>query len=233
MSGNGVWLAKFFGGADKALLTTADVALLDACFRSIPMEAGTVLFSEGSIPKGVWIVQSGAVELVARVGGRSAVIRMVGLGESVGDIQALSRKPAPYKARTATRSVTLFASGQDLDQLLARSPSVARRWISKLTLQVARNQDRIVELLSGSLEQKVARVLCQESRDDEFCFSQSTLASMLGVHRSSVSSLLKDFEAQGLLEMSYRRIRILDAESLSAIACGSKVGDAISKVATE
>ena len=220
MGPDAAWLAKFFGLADVAPFSSADVALFERFFRSISVEAGTVLFAEGTIPTGVWVLQSGAVELIARVAGRSAVVRIVGVGESVGDIQALSRKPAPYKARTAERSSTLFAEADDLQRLLIEAPTVALRWISKLTLQVARNQDRILELLSGSLAQKVARVLCHESHDRDFCFSQSTLAAMLGVHRSSVSSLLKEFEAEGLIAVSYRRVTILNRDRLWQIASG-------------
>jgi CRP/FNR family transcriptional regulator, cAMP and macrophage regulator len=212
------WMAKFFGVADAAPMSTLELAQLSRYFRSVSLRAGTVLFAEGTIPKGVWVLQSGSVELFTRLGGRPAVIRILSSGESLGDIQLLTGRPARYKARAADACIALFATAGDLERLFIEAPSVARRWISKLSLQVDRNQDRIVELLGGSLEEKVARCLTDESREHEFPFSQSTLAAMLGVHRSSVNPVLKVFEAQGLIALGYRRITVLAPRHLSRIA---------------
>ncbi len=219
------WMAKFFGLADAAPMTTPDLAQLSRYFRSVSFKAGTVLFPEGTIPEGVWVLQSGSVELVTRLRGRTAVIRILGSGESVGDIQLLTRRPARYKARAAEACIALFVSARDLERLLIEAPSAARRWISKLTLQVGRNHDRIVGLLGGSLQEKIARCLTDESRDHEFPFSQSTLAALLGVHRSSVNPVLKNFETEGLISLGYRRITILHPKRLSRIARGYGLGN--------
>lgn len=213
-------MAKLFGDADAAPMSTPDLARLSRCFRSVSLKAGTVLFPEGTIPKGVWVLQYGSVELVTRLGGRPAVIRILRSGESVGDIQLLSGRPSRYKARVAEPCIALFATAGDLQRLLIEAPSVARRWISKLNFQIDKNHDRIVALLGGSLEEKVARCLTDESRDHEFPFSQGTLAALLGVHRSSVNPVLKVFEARGLIALGYRRITVLAPRHLSRIARG-------------
>lgn len=43
---------------------------------------------------------------------------------------------------------------------------------------------------------------------------QRTLAAMLGVQRPSLNKVLRQFEQQGLLELSYRSVRILDPAGL-------------------
>lgn len=43
---------------------------------------------------------------------------------------------------------------------------------------------------------------------------QRTLAAMLGVQRPSLNKVLRQFEERGLLELSYRSVRILDPAGL-------------------
>lgn len=212
------WLARSFGLSSAAPIRSSDLEILSTHFSTVSLEAGTVLFSKGAIPEGVWILRTGAVELLAHARRRAVVVRVVGVGESVGDVQILSRTPAQYKARAAEESTCLFARAENLERLIREAPELARRWVTKLAMQVCRNQDRILELLSTSLDQKVARALLLESSDGEFPFSQAMLASMIGVHRSSISPLLKKFEKEGLISVAYRSICILDRDHLALIA---------------
>jgi len=44
---------------------------------------------------------------------------------------------------------------------------------------------------------------------------QRTLAAMLGVQRPSLNKVLKDFERDGLIRISYAAIEVLDRDRLS------------------
>ena len=48
--------------------------------------------------------------------------------------------------------------------------------------------------------------------------SHQSLADHLGTYRETVSAILRDFKRQELVELGYRRINILDAETLKDIA---------------
>lgn len=48
--------------------------------------------------------------------------------------------------------------------------------------------------------------------------SHQSLADHLGTYRETVSAILRDFKRQGLVELGYRRINILDIETLRDIA---------------
>ena len=47
--------------------------------------------------------------------------------------------------------------------------------------------------------------------------SHQALADRLGTYRETVSAILRDFKRQGVVELGYRRIRIVDSEELRAI----------------
>ena len=48
--------------------------------------------------------------------------------------------------------------------------------------------------------------------------SHQALADHLGTYRETVSAILRDFKRQGLVELGYRRISLIDTESLRDIA---------------
>ena len=48
--------------------------------------------------------------------------------------------------------------------------------------------------------------------------SHQALADRLGTYRETVSAILRDFKRQGLVELGYRRITVLDALTLKDIA---------------
>ena len=47
--------------------------------------------------------------------------------------------------------------------------------------------------------------------------SHQALADRLGTYRETVSAILRDFKRQGLVELGYRRIKLVDAEELKVI----------------
>jgi CRP-like cAMP-binding protein len=48
--------------------------------------------------------------------------------------------------------------------------------------------------------------------------SHQALADHLGTYRETVSAILRDFKRQGLVELGYRRIHLIDMETLQDIA---------------
>jgi len=48
--------------------------------------------------------------------------------------------------------------------------------------------------------------------------SHQALADRLGTYRETVSAILRDFKRQGLVTLGYRRIEVIDNETLKEIA---------------
>ncbi|CAN5893889.1 Crp/Fnr family transcriptional regulator [soil metagenome] len=218
------WVAANFAEAEAAPFSSADLAELSRHLTPRVVEWGEVLFHEGEHPGGVWLLQTGAIELIYGTGEHRALIRIINPGEAVGDIQLLRGVPSPFKARAAEPCECLFIARDDFDSLLESSTSLARRWMAKLALQVAKNHNRIVALLTSALRDRVAHFLLHESVDGVFRHSQGTMAAMLGVHRSSVNQVLGEFESLGLVKVAYRSIEVVDWQGMARMAEGTFVG---------
>lgn len=221
---DGAWVAAHFAEAEVAPFSTADMLAVSRHVQPRSLDAGEVIFTEGEKPEGVWILQDGAIELTFGTGSERLLVRILYGGEAVGDIQILRDAPSRIKARAAESSECLFIDRDSFLSLVTTHPAVARRWMAKLALQVTKNHNRILSLLTGSLRGRVARFLQLESVGGVFGQSQGTIAAMLGIHRSSVNQILRDFESSGVITIAYRCIEVVDLEKLTDIAEGEHSG---------
>lgn len=212
------WVARCVGRGEAAPFSPEDLSALAAGLRTTTFERGAVVFRAGSAPSGVWIVQSGRVELSIGSGRKRAVVHVIGPGDVDGDIQHLLEMPLPYTGHALDSSTVLFLDGDAFERLLAGRPAIARRWLSSVAMRLATSQNRIIGMLGRTLTEQVARLLLEEAVDGAVPLPQRTLAAMLGVQRPSLNKILKDFERQGLIGVRYGAIDLLDLERLDKIA---------------
>jgi CRP-like cAMP-binding protein len=207
-------VARCVGRSQASPLPPADVSALAAYLEAVRFAAGAVVFPGGQRQRGVWIVRSGTVELAVGSGRRRAIVQLLRAGDVDGDIQLVLGMPPPYTARAMVDSECLFIPAGSFERLLVEHPAISRRWLTSVAGRLASSQARLLGLLGRSLPEQVARLLLDESVDGLVPFAQRTLAAMLGVQRPSLNKVLKDFERDGVVELSYRTVRIVDRDVL-------------------
>ncbi|MGH3648087.1 MAG: Crp/Fnr family transcriptional regulator [Micromonosporaceae bacterium] len=210
------WVARCIGRGETVPLGPRDLDALAASLRSRRLASGAVLFAAGTGPAGVWIIQSGHVELVVGSGRRRAVVGILRPGDVDGDIPLLLKMPPPYTARALEPVDCLHLTADAFDRLLTERAPVARRWLTSVATRLAHSQTRLLGLLGGTLTQQTARLLLDEADETgRISLSQQTLAAMLGAQRPSVNKVLRDLENRRLIELAYRSIRLLDRDGLA------------------
>lgn len=212
------WVAKHLGRSAAALFTPAEVEALAPTLSSTTLDTGDVLFERGSRPAGVWIIQSGWVELLHGTTRTDGVIALLGPLQCAGDIPLMLEEPAPYRACAVTESSCLFSSASEFNSMLRTNPTFLLRWTTKLAGRVARSQGRVVEMLGKTLKEQVARVLLHESHERRFPFSQEMCAAMLGASRAPVNQVLKELEALRVVKLGYGVIEVVDEHALVRLA---------------
>ena len=117
----------------------------------------------------------------------------------------------------------------DFDRFRKESPEFNKLLLqitSRDVVDLARAFDRTITL---SLDQRLAsrlltlaEVTGETSHNEDgqiaVCLSQSELASLLSASRQSINKLLKRMEADGIIELTYRSILLLDQARLLSIA---------------
>ena len=105
-----------------------------------------------------------------------------------------------------------------VDRLITARGQLARRWLTSVAARLASSQSRLVGLLGATLTAQTARLLLDEAdRDGRIALSQATIAAMLGARRPSVNKVLGELAHAGLIEVSYRSIRVVDRERLGTM----------------
>ncbi|GGM62932.1 hypothetical protein GCM10012275_37020 [Longimycelium tulufanense] len=208
------WAAECVAGRNGASLAAEDLLALGRPLHPRHLAAGELAFSPDRPPDGVWFIRSGEVEFAAGPGGQRVVAQMLYAGEVFGDVPLIIGRPPPYAPRAAAPTQCFVLPASAFRELLNTRPAIARLWLAGVAGRFFRSQARLLVTLNGPLLQRTARLLLAEARSGTVVLPQHTLAAMLGVHRSSVNRILKQFERFGLISLGYRRIRLTDTVAL-------------------
>ena len=84
------------------------------------------------------------------------VVQLLRPGSVFGDIPLFLRTGEPTEARAAEDSTVLSIDSLTLFTMLGQKPNLARRWLVSVAGRMADMQDRVGDLLAGSLDRQVA-----------------------------------------------------------------------------
>ena len=87
-------------------------------------EEGEALIVQGQESEGLYLIASGGVEVVHREGDESIVIASLGVGEVVGEVALVLRRPANANVIAAMPTVTLHLRRERFQQLITAYPAV-------------------------------------------------------------------------------------------------------------
>ena len=214
----GSWLACCLSRGPKAPLSGADIDELVAEMGETTVAGGTFVFRRGDPAARVHVVRTGLIELSRVVNGRRVTLQLLRPGDVFGDVPAFLDQPEQFDARALEDSAVLSMDSTALFRLLATRSPVARRWFISLAERMAGFQDRLVDLLAGGIESQLASVLLREGCPrGEVRLTQTQLAEMLGVPRTSVQRVLAALQSAGLIEKRYRHIALIDTVGLLSL----------------
>ena len=215
-------MARHLGRGDLFPFTPEEIAELAATIGVERVEPGSRLLATGGPAEFIGIIERGEVELSHRAGVRRVVLQILRDGDLLGDVPFFCRLPAPFTARALTEVMLIRLERDSVDRLLAARPAVAQRFLYSLASRLDRMQQRLLQITGGDLRQQVASLLLDECGDSRRVvrLPQATLAQLLGATRPAVNRVLKTLESDGLIQVRYREIHLVDRPALQRIAGG-------------
>jgi CRP/FNR family transcriptional regulator, cyclic AMP receptor protein len=167
---------------------------------------GDAVYVQGDPGDSVIFVESGWIKMAIRAGsGKEVVIALRGPGEFVG-ARCLLSLPRASTAMALTDCSVVRVTTPALISLLRGVPDFAEMFATYLVRQGMHDQENVVDHLTHSAEQRLARTLLRlangGSGDSSIPakISQSLFAKMVGTTRSRVSFFMNRFKRQGLIE---------------------------------
>lgn len=189
--------------------------------------AGKSIYDVGSRQSTLCVIASGTVRVSSvNAAGKEATLIIFGPGAWLGDTVFSPEMPRVYGATAHESAVVVELPGEGFRQLLKNYPEsypvaldlVSRRLWSAMSIIET-------DALRG-IEARFARrmlFLVQIQGDGQFgsepvtfFLTREHVANMMGMSRQGVHKVIKRFETEGLLELSYGRITVVDPAALQA-----------------
>jgi CRP/FNR family transcriptional regulator len=208
----------YFADLDAAVLKDVSRAVIRR-----RCEADEVVVLEGEPCSGLGIVRTGRLKTVKlSTAGREQILSILEPGDIFSAVSVFADAPNPATV-VALKPSTLWIIPRDrLLTLQNRYPELTQGIIRGLADRVLHLVTLIEDLSLRTVEMRLARQLLDHAEGDlierEPWATQAEMSARLGTVTYVLNRVLRGFEEEGLIDVERHRIRILDAERLSAKA---------------
>jgi CRP-like cAMP-binding protein len=204
-------------------LSASDEAAIRPHLKSVNLEHQIILFDAGDFIDVVYFPTSAIISLVVPLStGEMIEAAMVGRDGVVGASSALDGKIALSRAIVQLAGAGFTCDVDALKGAALQSVSLLSKLIRHEQTVYAQAQQSTACMATHDVEARLCRWMLR-ARDladsDTLAFTQEFLAQMLGVQRTSVTSVAHTLQRAGMIKYSRGRIQILDLEALRDTAC--------------
>jgi CRP-like cAMP-binding protein len=126
-------------------------------------------------------------------------------------------------AESVDECLLCVMSRADVERLMREKPQVAYRFLESLGERVTTLESRLEEIAFKSIPARLASLLLRladEQGDGRVVtgYTHQDLGEMLGTYRETITQTLNDFKSGGLVDISRKKVTILDRDQLEFLA---------------
>jgi CRP-like cAMP-binding protein len=190
------------------------------------LSRGDALFRYGEPCEEFHVVVTGQIKLFAlSPSGQEKVIELVGPGHSFAEALMFTSKPYILNAQALSNTLLLTVGKQAMLNEIERDPKFSLRMLAGISRRL---HGLVHDIESGALHSGMQRVigyLLREIQTDDCVsgeiitvslpVSKATIASRLSLTPEYFSKVLHELEAERLIEIDKRDIRIIDVRLLA------------------
>ena len=193
-----------------------------------PFKRGEVVFHEGSMPQGVYVVCTGKVKVYkSSRTGQQLTTRLESPGDLLGHVTALAEE-GPYTGtgEALEPSVVSMVETRTLHNFLSQYPQAALALLRELARDVRRGENKARDIAfkpaRGRLADALLRMMQAKKPHPLVAgIKRRDLAEMAGLTIETTVRLLKDFEEREVLRKKDKDLVILSEERLRALSGAS------------
>ena len=186
---------------------------------------GALVFVEGQVPRGVYVLCQGRVKLMAtNRDGKTFILKIAQAGEILGLHAAVSGKGYELTAETLQPSQLAFVSREDFLRFLKEDGDACLHAAQQLGNDCQSAYDVIRSIgLSHSVSEKVARLILSWAADGrvvdgtvrmKLALTHEEMAQLIGTSRETVTRTLSQLKKKGILELNGSTLTIRNKPAL-------------------
>jgi CRP-like cAMP-binding protein len=187
---------------------------------------GTILYHEGNRINGFYCVNKGIIKLYKTgTEGKEQILRFASPGDIIGYRSILSGEHACTTARVIEDAVLCYIPSDFLLKLVRSNPAFSMELMQVACRELGEANNFITDIAQKSVRERLAEVLVllhhQFNTEEDgtllISLTREELANIVGTATESVIRLLSEFKTDKLIELSGRKIKILNLPALIKI----------------
>jgi CRP-like cAMP-binding protein len=206
-----------------ASLPESDASSIRPHLTPVHLPQKTVLFEAGTPVKSVYFPITAVISLVIGLeAGEMTESAMVGKDGAVGIASALDGKIALSRGIVQLGGDALVCDPGTFKSVAMQSERLISLVMRHEQTLFAQAQQSTACMANHDIEARLSRWMLRArdlSGSDDLPFTQEFLAEMLGVRRTSVTTVAHTLQAAGMIKYSRGKINILNVEGLKECAC--------------
>ncbi len=187
--------------------------------RSFPKK--TTIYTEGSMPRFLYIIQKGKVKVFkTNSEGKELIIHLLGEKDFLGYMAILREESYNDSAIALENCDFAIVPKEDFIKLLNSNREVSVKFLKMLAGNVVSQQELLLQLAYNSVRKRVANVLLllhDHYGDDPISILRYDIAALAGTAKESVIRTLTDFREEKLISADEGRIVVLNLDKLKVI----------------
>lgn len=199
-----------------------DVEKLAGSVRELRVERGEILFRKGDYPHGFYVLLEGRMTLAfPSEQGAERILEVIKPGETFGEALMFLGQPYPVFSQAGADSRLLDIPERAISQLLDKDNQLAKRMLAGISIRM---HELVSNLEACSMRSSAQRVACMlqhaapardvQAYDVQLPAAKHIVASQLNLTPETFSRVLHVLSESGLIEVSGRVIKVLDADGL-------------------
>ena len=208
-------------------LTSDEVEIINYEKDFRQYKRGDILYQEGNRISGFFCINSGIIK-VFKTGfdGKEQIIRFAKKGDIIAYRSVLSNELACTSAKVIEDCKVCFIPSEILTAFIKSNPSYALELLKLTCHELNEANSFITDIAQKTVRERLAEVLLLLVNDfgidnQQFLnisLTREELANIVGTATESVIRLLSEFKTDKLVELSGRKIKILNTRGLEKIS---------------
>jgi CRP-like cAMP-binding protein len=192
------------------------------------LKAGEILLHQGDLIHSFYVIQSGGMRLVNYAeDGQCVALKVYGAGDVFGLLAISGSYPHPTQIESIHDTTLITIDGRDARALMIDFPELALTFIDLLIAHVHEGHDRVRQMATRRVDRRLAQSLLNLA--DKFgkpvgnhmridlAITQRDLAEFTGTTVETISRTLTQWEKQGWLISTHKRLELCDLAALRSV----------------
>jgi CRP/FNR family cyclic AMP-dependent transcriptional regulator len=196
------------------------------------LKRGSVIFSKGDPGNSLIAVIRGTVKIsISSAEGRSAILNLIGAGETFGEVALLDGLARTADATANTDCEIFVIDRREFLPFVRSQPALAMKFIELLCTRLRWTSDQVEQVILQDLPGRLASALIRLTEKHKLApggrtiaITQQEISEMVGMTRESINKQLRAWAARSWVRLEHGAIVVLDTKSLETLA-GSGSGD--------